>query len=169
MTRPTLPPSTSELARLRPADVVPRPVLHHRVPARRRPAAGQHVETLIGDQRAINLEIRRLGGRLIDTGVQRLVQSGPHAGKLELRVIVQDEKKAPRWVKVCAGVGLVLAPTTALGLAVWWLLSTLTLASLGGFVAVVLVVLAIIARAGRGGNGRARGVFVQVNTSVHVR
>ena len=167
MTHPTL-PSTSELARLRPAEVTVRPVINHRAPVRRRPVAGQHVETLIGDQRAINLEIRRLGGRLVDTGVQRVVQSGPHAGKLELRVIVTDPVVAPRWRKWCLGAGLVLAPVVSLALATWWLLTALSTVSLAGWAIVVLIVLALVVKVGNR-PGRARGVFVQVTTSVHVR
>lgn len=168
MTHPTL-PSTQELSRLRPAQVAVRPVRDHRAPVRRRPAAGQHVETLVGDQRALNLEIRRLGGRLVDTGVQRVIPSGEHAGKLELRVIVQDPKITPRWAKICIGLGLVLAPTSALAAATIWLLTSLTMGALVGWVAAVLVALLLLARAGRSGGGRAKGIFVQVTTSVHVR
>lgn len=161
-------PTTRELARLKPAQVAVRPVQDHRAPAPRRAAAGQRVETLVGTRRALNLELRRLGSRLVDTGVERVIESGPQAGLLELRVIVQEPAKHPRWAKVCLGTGLVLAPASALTITVWWLLTTLTLASLAGFVAVVLVVLGILARLGRGSD-RARGVFVQVNTSVHIR
>jgi len=167
MTHPTL-PSTRELSRLRPAEVVTRPVRNHRAPVRRRPEPGQHVETLIGNQRAINLEVRRLGGRLVDTGVQRVVQSGEHAGKLELRVIVRDVAATPRWAKVCLATGLVLAPTSALALATWWLLSALSTVSLAGWGIVVLIVLALVVKVGSRPS-RARGVFVQVTTSVHVR
>lgn len=168
MTHPTL-PTARELSRLKPAEVVARPVRTHRVPVRRQAAPGQHVETLVGDQRAINLEIRRLGGRLVDTGVQRVIQSGEHAGKLELRVIVTDPKVTPRWAKICLGAGLVLAPTIALTAATLWLLTSLTVGALVGWVAAVLVVLVLLARAGRSGGARAKGIFVQVTTSVHVR
>ena len=169
MNNHTLPPSTQEIANLKPAQVVIRPVPTHRARVQRQLAAGQQVETLIGSQHALNLEIRRLGVRLVDTGVRRVIQSGEHAGLLELRVIVRDEKVTPRWAKVCLGVGLVLAPTSALALTTWWLLTALTVRALIGWAAVVLIVLAVLARAGRASSGRARGVFVQVNTSVHIR
>ena len=154
------------------AQIYPLKARSHRTPVPRRPAPGQHVETIIGDGPAIGREVRRLmrASLLVDTGRRHVVQSGPHAGLLELRVIVKDPAPSRRWVKMCAGTGLVLAPTLALGLGTWWLLTALSAVSIVGWAAIVLVVLALLAwkgRASEGGGGR--GVHVTVTTSVHVR
>lgn len=167
------PAAPRDLALKKTAQIYPLQVRSHRTPVPRKPEPGQHVETIIGDGPAIGREVRSLmrAGRLIDTGRRHVVQSGPHAGLLELRVIVKDPVPSRRWVKVCAGTGLVLAPTLALGLGTWWLLTALSTVSVVGWVVIVLAVLALLAwkTGGGSGGGGGRGVHVTVTTSVHVR
>ena len=165
---PTL-PTTRELAKLRPAEVITRPIRTHRAAPARWPAgaAGQRVETLVGTHRGLDRELARLGRKALGRGERHLIQSGEHAGLIELRVIVKDEKRTPRWAKVCIVLGLILVALALLGAALAWVFAAMNWAALAGFAVVVILLLGALTRAG--GSGRARGVFVQVTTSVHVR
>lgn len=166
-------PTTRELAKLRPAEVVTRKIVpSHRRPPTRKAEPGQHVETLIGTHAALDRELRMLArnrGRLLGRGERHLIQSGQHAGLLELRVIVKDEKRTPRWAKVCIVLGVVVVGLALLAAALAWLFAAMNAQAMIGFAVVVLVLLFAMTRAAAGGGDRARGVFVQVTTSVHVR
>lgn len=170
MTDNTLPPRPTDLELKRPAEVRPRHIRVHRaapkLPARR-------VETIVGTPTALGRELRRLQstGELLDTGHRRVIQVGEHAGLVELKISVRPRPGPPRWAKVCVGAGTALGAFSGVGLAVFWLLSSLTGPALLALCAAVLVALVAILRGGSGGGGRTKGVSVSVTTttSVNVR
>lgn len=149
-----------QLWRQRPAQVVAR--APYRLP--------QRVETIVGTQRAVAREVRRLSlaGRLAGTGEYRLITRGPYAGRYELRVILQDAPEAPRWARRCTAVGWVLLGFSAVVGSFAWLISAMSATALFALCLTVLVAFLAWLRAQHGGR-RGRGVTVTTTTVVEMR
>jgi hypothetical protein len=127
----------------------------------------QRVETLVGSKDRILAEVARLkrDRTLADTGQLTEIKYGPEMGRYELKVVLIDRPAAPRWARVCVGVGSVLLGLAAVLGSLAWVLSALTLPALAMFLGTVLAVFVAWLKVAHGG-GRTRGVTVTTSTTV---
>lgn len=149
-----------QLWKRRPAQVVAR--APHRLP--------QRVETIVGTERAVAREVRRLSlaGHLAGTGELRLITRGQHAGRYELRVVLIEPPEAPRWARRCTAAGWILLGFSAVVGSFAWLISAMSASALAAVCITVLVAFVAWLRVQHGGR-RGRGVTVTTTTVVEMR
>ena len=143
----------------RPATVVRARPLPHQLPRR--------VETIIGTKPRILAEVARLKRErvLADTGALTEITYGEHMGRYQLKLVLIDPPKAPRWTRVCIAVGSVLLGLAAVLGSLAWLLSALSVPALVTFLAAVLAAFVAWIKV-KYGRGRTRGVTVTTSTTV---
>jgi len=134
------------------------------------PPLPQRVETLVGTKARVLAEVNRLklARVLHDTGSLTEIKYGQEMGLYELKVVLVKPTPAPRWTKVCVGVGSVLLGLAVLLGSLAWLLSALTVPSLMCFLITVLGLFVAWLKV-KYGRGRTRGVTVTTTTTVTVR